>query len=169
MMIRLYTFKPCIALLATVLLNACTPEPPTSKAATPAEIRETILAKKNLTLVHVWATWCAPCVEEFPELVHIMNEYPELHVLLISGDEPDELENVNAFLAEHHSPLGSLVATALNSEFIEALSPQWAGSLPASFFYIDGKLVEGWEGKRTFREYKETIERLLKNKRSSTS
>lgn len=169
MMIRLYMFKFFAVLLATMLLNACKPPPPTSKAATPAEIRNTIRSQKSLTLVHVWATWCAPCVDEFPELVHVINEYPELNVLLISGDNPAELEPVNAFLEKYNSPVGSLVSTALNAEFIEALSPQWEGSLPATFFYHDGQLVSEWEGKRTFPEYKETIERLLKSERSPTS
>lgn len=41
----------------------------------------------SLILLHVWATWCAPCVEEMPQLQALQARYPErLRVLAISED-----------------------------------------------------------------------------------
>ena len=154
--------------LSACLLSACKPPVPEARPATPAEIASKIQSTETLTMVHIWATWCDPCRDEFPELMHVIREFPQLEVLLVSGDDPAELDAVNSFLIDHESPVGSLVSTELNREFIETFSPEWAGSLPATFFYRDGTLVEEWEGKRTFEEYKEAIEMLLKNERSST-
>lgn len=158
-----YRILPTIGIsLAFTLLASCKPAKPAAKSATPAEIEVKIQSLEKLTLVHVWATWCDPCREEFPELVAVMKEFPTLDVVLISGDDPSEIEDVNAFLREYESPVGSLVSTKLNQQFIEAFSPNWAGSLPATFFFNDGRLIEEWEGKRTFEQYAEVIKPLLK-------
>ena len=120
-------------------------------------------------MVHVWATWCDPCRDEFPELVEVMTHYPDLNIILVSADDPAEKEQIEAFLIEQGSPMGSLVSTELNEAFITALSPQWAGSLPSTFFYHNGNLVREWEGKRTFDDYSKTIEQLLKNGKESST
>ena len=82
--------------------------------------------------------------------------------MLVSADDPDDRAAVQSFLEEHHSPVGSLISSTLDQAFIESLSPNWAGSLPASFFYSDGELLAEWEGKRTYEQYVEQIEPLLK-------
>ena len=155
-----------IGAMATVL-TACNPPTPIALVATPDAIRTEIESSKApLTLVHAWATWCGPCREEFPELVDIQKAFSKkgLRLILVSADEPSDVETVETFLSEQGSPIDSLVSTELSQEFIETLSPKWAGSLPASFFYVDGKLVEEWEGKRTYEQYAKTIETHINNK-----
>lgn len=82
--------------------------------------------------------------------------------MLVSADDPDDPAAVESFLDEHQSPVGSLISTQLDQAFIESLSPNWAGSLPASFFYANGKLLAEWEDKRSYEQYAEQIDRLLK-------
>lgn len=44
----------------------------------------------KLLIVHYWATWCPPCVSEFPELARFWNEYgkkPGVELLAVSVDE----------------------------------------------------------------------------------
>jgi thiol-disulfide isomerase/thioredoxin len=149
------------------VLTACSASTSsTGVVATPKEIRAAISRPATpLTLVHVWATWCAPCREEFPELLKAYRNTREsgLALLLVSADDPDELDAVTAFLREHQSPENSLISTELSGEFVELFSTNWSGALPASFFYDEtGKLVAEWAGKRSYDEYKETIEQLLK-------
>lgn len=131
----------------------------------PAEIAQHIkTSPAPLTLVHVWATWCQPCRDEFPELVKIHRKYaPEgLALVLVSADDPDAPGKVADFLAAQHSPVGSYISTGLNQPFIEMLSTNWSGTLPASFLYRNGKLLTEWEGQRTYEHYAEAIELLLK-------
>ncbi|MDZ8119435.1 TlpA family protein disulfide reductase [Pontiella agarivorans] len=160
----LSVFGTAILALTLASCKAATPE---VTRTSPAEIASEIRASKSLTMVHIWATWCAPCRDEFPELIQVMKAYPELDVLLVSGDDPNDLQAVTRFLIENDSPVGSRVSTQLNQDFIETFSPDWSGSLPATFFYFNGKLVQEWEGKRSFEIYQTTIETLINKERRS--
>ncbi len=52
-----------------------------------------------VTLVHFWATWCAPCVEEIPALERFRNDLADRHdfrvILIAVADNP---EKVRSFL-----------------------------------------------------------------------
>lgn len=57
--------------------------------------------EKVKTLVHFWATWCAPCEIEFPELVqfiNLMKERDDYKFLLVAVDDEDK--KVKKFLAK---------------------------------------------------------------------
>lgn len=159
---------------AAGLTGACSPAgSPTGVVATPLEISEAMApsGEDRLKLVHVWATWCDPCREEFPELLRVYREEQGngLSLLLVSADDPNDLDAVNRFLREQQSPVGSLVSTELTEEFIELFSTNWSGALPASFFYgADGTLLAEWEGKRSLEEYRDTIQQLLETMKGAT-
>jgi thiol-disulfide isomerase/thioredoxin len=165
-----YFSVPMLGTLLTGMLVSCAPKPPEISVATPDAIRAEIEASTApLVLVHVWATWCDPCRAEFPDLMEVYRHFEKhgLELILISADDPSEIELVEKFLLEHNCPVGSLVSTELSQKFIETLSPNWAGSLPSSFFYSGGKLLHEWEGKRSYEDYVEQIETLLNNPKES--
>lgn len=81
-------------------------------------------------------------------------------LILISADEPADAASVAEFLEENQCSVDSLITTKLDGKFIEMLSPNWGGALPASFFYVDGELRAEWEGMRSFEQYAETINKL---------
>lgn len=43
--------------------------------------------KGHYVLVNFWATWCAPCLEEMPELLSLAQYKEDLHLVLVSVDE----------------------------------------------------------------------------------
>ncbi|QBG47955.1 redoxin domain-containing protein [Verrucomicrobia bacterium S94] len=155
---------PFLCVCCTGLTALSNPPSPETGPASPEKIATAIRSSKKLTMVHTWATWCAPCRDEFPELVQIINDFPEMDVILVSCDNPQNLQPVKNFLVEYNAPVSSLVSTDLNQNFIETLSPDWSGSLPSTFFYINGKLVREWEGRKSYEDYRKTIETLLKTK-----
>jgi len=46
--------------------------------------------KGKVTLINFWATWCAPCVVEFPKLVQLAKDHPDIVIIALSSDIKDE-------------------------------------------------------------------------------
>ncbi len=51
----------------------------------------------KLVLVNIWATWCAPCVKEFPSMKRLVEKFPnDLAILAVSYDR--QREDIDAFI-----------------------------------------------------------------------
>jgi thiol-disulfide isomerase/thioredoxin len=104
-------------------------------------------------LVNVWATWCGPCREEFPDLLRLERELRDrgLRVVLVSADFDDQLPAVRRFLASHDVDFPSYIKTGDDMEFINRLEPRWSGALPATLIYDGaGTPRRFWEGMATY-------------------
>ncbi len=53
----------------------------------------------KVVVLNLWATWCAPCVEELPSLLAMQKEHPEIAVVAVSADQDDEV--YRRFLKQH--------------------------------------------------------------------
>lgn len=97
-------------------------------------IRE--LLKNNtdkLRLINIWATWCGPCVSEFPEFIKINRMYNarDFEFITISADEPTKKEKVLDFLKKKQAANANYLFSGDNKyDLIEAVDPKWQGALP---------------------------------------
>jgi cytochrome c biogenesis protein CcmG/thiol:disulfide interchange protein DsbE len=53
----------------------------------------------KVVVLNLWATWCAPCVEELPSLLAMQRMNPEIAVVAVSTDQDDEV--YRKFLVRH--------------------------------------------------------------------
>lgn len=106
-------------------------------------------------LVNFWAPWCAPCVEEMPELesIYQANKGPQLDFLGIAIDSPDNVRQFNQKISVSYPILlGGILGTDLARHFGNA-----AGGLPytvlidpagkvrkAKIGRIHGELLKEW-------------------------
>lgn len=59
--------------------------------------------KEKIVVLNFWASWCAPCVVEFPKLVDLAASRNDLILIALSSDTaPDKIEN---FLAKQQSKI----------------------------------------------------------------
>jgi thiol-disulfide isomerase/thioredoxin len=126
----------------------------------------------EVVLVNIWATWCAPCREEFPDLMRVNERYRDrgLRLVLVSADFPDQLPQARRFLAKQGVVSPSFLKTGDDMQFINAMDPRWSGALPATLIYDGrGTLRHFWEGQASFEKFEQNILDVLSEARASRS
>jgi len=115
---------------------------------------------QKAVLLNVWATTCAPCVEEFPMIVSLGNEIKDLEVVFVSADFDDQLGEVMSFLEEQKVTGVSFLKNENDESFINGIHPKWSGTLPFTILYgkISGKIMSFWEGKELESKFRKHIQ-----------
>jgi len=109
----------------------------------------------QIRLINVWATWCVPCVEEFPNLVSLIRQFQgrNFELVTISIDEPGDQIRALHFLQRQHAALPDRLKRTLASEgratdnylfkgsvdtLQKTLDSQWPGPVPYTLIVAPG-------------------------------
>ena len=115
----------------------------------------------KLRLINIWATWCGPCVIEYPELININRMYynRDFEFVSISADKPENREKVQEFLKSRHSAVQNYIFNGHDKyTLIDIVDPEWDGSLPYSILIEPGgKIVYSVAGPVDLLELKRAI------------
>jgi peroxiredoxin len=99
----------------------------------------------KLLLINVWATWCGPCITEFPDLVEINRMYRgrPFELVTISADEPEFMDEALETLKKHHvSTRNYLLDSGDQYALMAALDDESPGPLPYSILVEpEGKII----------------------------
>ena len=120
---------------------------------------------EKAVLVNFWATWCVPCIEEFPMIVELSKQYnDEVKVLFVSGDWLDYKERARNYLKERGVEGLSFIQNQKDNEFINGIHEDWSGALPFTIVYgkKTGNVVDFWERKRPEKRFVKAIEKAIK-------
>lgn len=138
------------------------------KLLKPEQFRSRVVAprKGRVLVVNFWATWCAPCREEMPDLVAVSKRIParDLAVVLVSVDSGrDAPQKVSKFLTSLSVPLVCWLAKTHDpQDFIDAVDPNWDGSVPYTIVYgRDGSPLAKLAGRQTATALEAAIARAM--------
>src|SRR6202023_1892835 len=54
----------------------------------------------HVVVLNLWATYCAPCIEDVPSLLALQRQMPDLAVVALSMDQDPDI--YRRFLGQHH-------------------------------------------------------------------
>ncbi len=115
----------------------------------------------KLRLINLWATWCAPCVIEYPDLVRLQRWYGHrnFEFVSLSADKPEHSDKALTFLKKVHSPVTNYLYDGEDKyKLIEAIDPKWNGALPYTLLVEPGgKIVYSYQGPVDLLELKRAI------------
>ncbi len=113
-------------------------------------------ATGRFRLINVWATWCAPCVQEFPDLVAIARKFDlrEFDFITLSLDDPAQSAKAKAFLERQGAGMTTrslnsakregrttnhyLFSGARPEDLLNALDPKAPGQIPHTVLVAPG-------------------------------
>ena len=99
----------------------------------------------KLRLINIWATWCGPCLIEFPDLVIIDRMYRgrSFEFITISADKQARKDDALKFLQKQEASNKNYIFNKDDVyEMIEAVDPDWQGALPYTMLIEPGgKLI----------------------------
>lgn len=127
-----------------------------------------IVRKKSgkVTVVNFWATFCGPCVEEFPHFIEARKEFQKegMELIFVSLDFQSDIEEVRRFLAEQRVDFETFIKKQPDGDFIKAMHPEWSGAIPVTLVYNAKAELKYFIPKAlTFEELKEKIMAVLKS------
>jgi len=130
-----------------------------------AGLAELLRASRGQVLVvNLWATWCAPCLREIPELVQLGEDLgPQgLRVIGISLDDADSTSVVEEFRDRWFPAFETYQSSVEWYALVEALDPDWSSVLPTSFV-VDrsGARVATLAGAQSYETFADAVEPLL--------
>lgn len=138
-------------------------EPVTINQATAADfvaMRENADSGK-IRLINVWATWCAPCVAEFPDLVETNVRFRgrDFEMITIAAEYPKMESKALSFLQKQYASTRNYIFGDTDKYAnIEAIDPEWNGALPHTLVINEkGEVIYRHTGMLDFLELRRVI------------
>lgn len=153
---RIGTWLALAALLASGAAQAAPVKPAVISLA---QLRARMKQHQGRPLVvHVWASWCAPCVKELPLVGQLVRDARTrgIEVLSVSLDNPSAAAQVARVLDKNGGATLTRLIVRLDDQdaVIAQLDPDWEGEIPAFFAYDRaGKLRRAHVGEMTREKF----------------
>ncbi|MBL8644279.1 MAG: redoxin domain-containing protein [Rhodospirillaceae bacterium] len=135
----------------------------TVETISPAGLEAALQAERGkIVVVNLWATWCAPCLVEIPDLVRLESELADLKVKLIgiAVDEPKGSTTQIETMRKRYFPTFNTYARDKTEMdyLVSVIDPAWNEVVPTTYVLgRDGTLKKRIQGKKSLEEFKAEV------------
>lgn len=116
---------------------------------------------QGVVILNFWASWCKPCLEEFPSVVEFRSKFDKekVKIIAINSDEDNVLKNVKKTKKKYK--LNFDIVLDKNAKITDNFM---ISAIPVSIIYNNGKVVEVSNGSKDFmaEEFLEQIKGYIK-------
>lgn len=114
-------------------------------------------------LVNIWATWCLPCVEEFPYIMDLKSKYgDQFELVFISADFEEARMEATEFLESQGVNFTTFFKQGKDNDFIAGISEAWSGAIPYTLVIDkDGVTHTEWEGKADYQDFENALLQVI--------
>jgi thiol-disulfide isomerase/thioredoxin len=99
-----------------------------------------------VTMVHFWATWCAPCIDEVPAIQRLAEDYANnRHFALVMVAVQDDPDAVKEFLGDRFQ------RTFFDNQW-QVARRFGTEKVPETFLLVNGEVVERFIGAKNWDE-----------------
>ena len=94
----------------------------------------------KIRIYNFWATWCAPCVKEMPDFEKVQAQDKDVELMFISLDDGNKTQRVQEFIQKRGIKARVFLLDDVDyNKWIDKVSPNWSGTIPATLFIsVDG-------------------------------
>ena len=115
----------------------------------------------KLRLINIWATWCGPCVAEFPDLVDINVTFRgrDFEMVTVAAEYPKMEAKALKFLQGQHASMKNVIFGDTDKYAnMEAIDPEWNGALPHTLLVNEkGEVIYRHTGMLDFLELRRVL------------
>jgi thiol-disulfide isomerase/thioredoxin len=119
----------------------------------------------DLVVVNFWATWCAPCLKEIPDLLKLQKEKSSegMQLIGIAVDEPTaNSAEVERFRSRYFPEFRTYARAGVEmDELAQVIDPSWNEVVPTTYLLDrEGRVVKRIQGKKTLEEFRTALEAI---------
>ena len=99
-------------------------------------------------ILNFWATWCVPCVKEFPSFQKLAKDHKneKIKVVMVSLDFKKDYDNtLIPFIKKH--PIDGCVYLLDEPDYnswINKVNPDWEGEIPVTFIFNNARKIRAF-------------------------
>jgi thiol-disulfide isomerase/thioredoxin len=101
-------------------------------------LQQTIAGQKGkVVFVNMWATWCDPCVAEFPDIVKLYRKYHAQGFEVVAVSFDTDAPSAIPFLDKQQADFINLLKSPKQDDdvFMKTFDQEWLGALPATWIF----------------------------------